>query len=74
VLSVTFPNQSRIIINSQEPLQEIWVAARAGGWHFKRQNDEWRDTKNGQELFAALAIYASQQAGVELSLGRHGAI
>lgn len=68
VLTLTFPNGSKIIINGQEPLQEIWVAARGAGSHFKRQDNQWRDTKNGQELFAAIGAHASHQTGVNLSI------
>ncbi|MGH8036044.1 MAG: iron donor protein CyaY, partial [Lysobacterales bacterium] len=30
MVTLTFSNRSQIIINLQKPLQEIWMAARAG--------------------------------------------
>ncbi|WP_106489888.1 iron donor protein CyaY, partial [Escherichia coli] len=33
LLELTLPGGSKIVINTQPPLQEIWLAARAGGYH-----------------------------------------
>ncbi len=63
VITLEFANGSKIIVNLQPPMQEIWIAAKAGGFHFKFVGGEWRDTRNGTEFFAALSDYASQQAG-----------
>jgi CyaY protein len=63
VLTLEFSNGSKIIVNLQPPMQEIWIAAKAGGFHFKFLDGQWRDTRNGTEFFAALSEYASKQAG-----------
>jgi CyaY protein len=63
VLTLEFTNGSKIIVNLQPPMQEIWIAAKAGGFHFKFLDGQWRDTRNGTEFFAALSEYASKQAG-----------
>ncbi len=68
VVTIEFEDGSKIIVNSQEPMQEMWVAARAGGFHYRWNGAQWVDTKSGEELFAALTRYASRQAGVDLSL------
>jgi CyaY protein len=69
VLEIEFvDNGTKIIVNSQAPLQEMWVAARAGGFHYKRVDDEWRNTRDDSELFASLSAYASQQGGAEVKL------
>jgi CyaY protein len=69
VLEIEFvENGSKIIVNSQAPLQEMWVAARAGGFHYKRVGDEWRNTRDDSELFASLSHYASQQGGAPVRL------
>jgi CyaY protein len=70
VLEIEFvDNGSKIIVNSQAPLQEMWVAARAGGFHYKRVNDEWRNTRDNSELFESLSEYATQQGGAPVKLG-----
>ena len=69
VLEIEFvDNGSKIIVNSQAPLQEMWIAARAGGFHYKRVGDEWRNTRDGSEFFTALSDYATQQGGAPVKL------
>lgn len=66
LLELVFPNDSRLIINTQPPLQEIWLAARAGGYHFRHVNGRWLDTRDGSEFFQALSHHGSAQGGCEL--------
>ena len=63
LLELTLPGGSKIVINTQPPLHELWLAARAGGYHFKRIGGAWRDTKDGIEFFERLSHVASEQAG-----------
>jgi len=69
VLTVECPDASRIIVNRQTPNREIWVAARSGGFHFRMQDGEWRDTRSGEELFASLAAILRLQAGATVDFG-----
>jgi CyaY protein len=66
LLELSFPSGSKIVINTQPPLHELWLAARAGGYHFKRVGDAWRDTRDGVEFFDRLSQEASAQAGQAL--------
>ncbi len=66
LIELSFPNRSKIVVNTQPPLHEIWVAARRGGFHFRHQAGQWVDTKTGEELFALLAACVSEQAGTPL--------
>jgi CyaY protein len=69
VLEIEFiDNGSKIIVNSQAPMQEMWVAAKAGGYHYRRENDAWRNTRDGSEMMAALSELASLQAGQSVVL------
>ena len=69
VLEIEFvDNGSKIIVNSQAPLQEMWIAARSGGFHYKRVGDEWRNTRDDSELFASLSRYATEQGGAPVKL------
>ncbi|CAG4907659.1 iron donor protein CyaY [Paraburkholderia gardini] len=63
VLTLEFENKTKIIVNLQPPMREIWIAAKAGGFHFRFTDNAWRDTRNGTEFFSALSDYATQQAG-----------
>jgi CyaY protein len=67
VLEIEFIDTgSKIIVNSQAPMQEMWVAAKSGGFHYKRDNGQWINTRDGSELFDALSKMASQQGGSEI--------
>jgi CyaY protein len=67
LLELSFPAGSKMVINTQPPLHELWLAARAGGYHFKFVEGTWRDTKDGAEFFERLSREASAQAGRELT-------
>lgn len=68
ILEVEFDNGSKMVINKQAAAREIWVAARSGGFHFRWDGSVWRDTRSGEELYAALSRFASEQAGSPISL------
>lgn len=63
VLEIEFTDRSKIIVNRHAAAREIWVAARAGGFHFRWDGAAWRDTREGGELFAALSKLVSAQGG-----------
>jgi len=65
LLELTFPNRSKIVLNTQPPLHELWMAARAGGYHYKYVDGVWRD-REGREFFEALSDCASGQSGRSL--------
>jgi len=66
MITLTFANRSQIVINLQKPLQEIWLAARSGGYHYQFDGSQWQDTKGQGEFFAHLTREASAQAGQSL--------
>ncbi len=70
VVNIQFEDKSVIVVNKQSPLQEIWVAAKEGGFHYKWSGTLaeplWLDTKTGAELFSELSRLASQQAKTSL--------
>lgn len=63
VLTLELADDSRIIVNTQQPMRQIWVAARSGGYHFAFDGRAWRDTRDGTELFTALSRLVSTQGG-----------
>lgn len=70
MITLVFRNRSQIIINLQKPLQEVWLAARAGGFHYKFDGAAWQDTKGQGEFLAHLSRYASEQSGQALDFTR----
>lgn len=68
VLTLELANRSKVVVNSQSPMQQIWVAARSGGFHYALRDGQWRDTRDGNELFASLSRILSEQGGEPLIL------
>ena len=66
MVTLTFSNRSQIIINLQKPLQEVWMAAKAGGFHYRHDGSTWMDTKGHGAFFEHLSRCASDQAGTPL--------
>ena len=73
LLELQFPSGSMIVINTQPPLHELWLAARTGGYHFRLVGGEWIDTRGGGEFFAMLSREISAQAGRPLVIARSAA-
>lgn len=69
MLTLTMPDRSQVIINTQPPLHELWIAARSGGYHFRWQGGQtWTDTKSHQPFVQVLSECLSAQAGRPLSI------
>ena len=59
-------NKSKIIINSQAAVSELWVAAKSGGFHYKHDGVHWRNTRDNSELMTVLAGIALAQGGLRI--------
>lgn len=70
ILTLGFEDGSRIIINRQTPLRQVWVATRGGGFHYNYDpaDDCWVEEHGSEELFAALSRFCSEQAGETVTL------
>ncbi|MGH8492729.1 MAG: iron donor protein CyaY [Moraxellaceae bacterium] len=68
ILTLTFASGSKVIINRQIATCEIWVAARSGGFHCGRKNDEWFCNTTSENLQALLSRVCSEQSGETVSL------
>lgn len=74
VLALEFENGSHIIVNLQAPMQQIWIAAKAGGYHFALRDGpeqdaaQWIDTRSGEEFFGVLSAHATLQSGRPVTL------
>jgi len=73
VITLTFKNGTKCIINTQRPTRQIWLAAGTRAWHFDAQgdgaSDRWIDDKDKTtELFATIARIVKEQAGVDVAV------
>lgn len=70
ILTLSFADDSKIIINRQTPVRQIWIAARQGGFHFvyNEAQDQWQLESGEETLFTALSRFCSAQAGETIEL------
>jgi CyaY protein len=72
VINIRFRDKSVIVVNTQAPLHEIWVAAKSGGYHYRwagtMTQPLWLDTKTGRELLNDLSQFATAQAGKAITI------
>ncbi|KAB2876929.1 MAG: iron donor protein CyaY [Burkholderiaceae bacterium] len=68
LLELVFPGGGKVVVNTQPPLHELWLAARTGGYHFRLVDGRWVDSRSGGEFFAMLSREISAQAGRPLAI------
>ena len=68
VLTLVFPNRTQIVVNLQKPLHEVWLATRAGGFHYRWMQGQWCDTRQGANFWSQLQHCANGQAGMVLPM------
>jgi len=72
VLTLEFENGSKIIFSKQGAMNQLWMAAISGGFHFDydESSAQWVcDSGEHEELYQMLSRLASEQSGdvVEIS-------
>lgn len=68
LLTLTFKNGTKIILNKQAPLHEIWVATKFNGHHFQYVNDQWFDKRGEHEFWSFISEAVSIQADAKIKL------
>ncbi|AOM41607.1 iron donor protein CyaY [Xenorhabdus hominickii] len=63
VMTLSFENGSKIIINRQEPFHQIWLATKNGGYHFDYRNNQWICDRSGNDFISVLEQAMTEQSG-----------
>ncbi len=68
VLTLEFENRSQMVINKQEPLHQLWLATKFGGYHFEwqPQQQQWICNRSGVEFWSFLAESIEKQSGISV--------
>lgn len=68
VLTVKFDNGSQLIFSRQEPLRQLWLAARSGGFHFDydQESKKWMCDTTDELLGEMLVRIVFEQSGEKL--------
>ena len=66
--AVKFDSGQQLIFSRQEPLRQLWLAARSGGFHFdyNEEDNNWQCDTSDELLSEMLARLVQEQAGAEL--------
>ncbi|AOU98091.1 iron donor protein CyaY [Acidihalobacter yilgarnensis] len=70
VLRIDFDSGAVLIINRQEPVQQLWLASPEGPAHFglDAERAEWLNHRTGESLTATLSRVFSQQMGSPVTI------
>ena len=69
VITLTFKDKKKCVINTQRPTRQMWLAANARAWHFSYDatSKTWLDEKGtGAELFTQIASIVKTSAGLDV--------
>ena len=67
VIRITFRTGGVVVINTQRPARQIWLAGAQRAWHFSYEDDRWLDDKgSGDDLFGTLRALTRDAIGLEL--------
>ena len=63
VMELEFLSGAKIIINRHTIKQEIWLAAKTGGYHFEYAQGQWFSRRENCELFNKISELITVGAG-----------
>ena len=68
VLTVTFEGEAQLIFSRQEPVRQLWLAAKSGGFHFDydEKRSSWKCDKTDELLSEMVQRLTLEHAGAEL--------
>lgn len=66
VMNLEFDNRSQIVINRQEPMHEIWLASKTGGYHFQFKDEKWICSKTEKEFLQLVKEECEKQSDEEI--------
>lgn len=70
VLTIEADDGTQIIINRHTPNQELWIAAKSGGYHFAFQQGAWLANRDGKEFFDVLNQALSSAIDEDVQISR----
>jgi len=62
LLTLEFENKTKLIINRQQPLHQVWLATLENGHHYDYINGKWIDNRSGDEFLSFLSAAIFKQS------------
>lgn len=63
VLTIENDDGAQVIVNRHAAKQEVWLAAKSGGYHFAWRDGQWHSSRENENFFVILNQALSQLAG-----------
>lgn len=63
VIEIEFESGKKIVVNSQAPMRQIWLASPHGAFHYAWKEGAWRDTRSNKEFWQELQAQAALLQG-----------
>lgn len=67
ILTITFENNSVVIITPQNTTGQLWVAAKTGGFHFNYEEGTWFRTTDNKSLNEVMSELFEFQGGLKFT-------
>jgi iron-sulfur cluster assembly protein CyaY len=68
VLTITFADGSRFVINAHSAAGQVWMAAGTTAWHFDWEGERWVARRTGDELMATVAKVVGAKLGTRIAV------
>ena len=68
VVRIELASGARVVLNTQRPVRQIWLAGGQAAWHFgyDAESERWLDDKGRGELFEVLRRIVHEMSGLQL--------
>ncbi|MEL0660750.1 iron donor protein CyaY [Psychromonas arctica] len=67
LLTLEFENRTKLIINRQQPLHQVWLATLENGHHYDYKDGLWIDDRSGDEFLSFLSAAITKQSGEKIT-------
>ncbi|MCX8098504.1 MAG: iron donor protein CyaY [Casimicrobiaceae bacterium] len=67
LLCIEWSKGDQTVLSRHGPSEELWLADRSGGFHFRLTSSGWRDTRSNTPLSEVLSRLSERATGVRLS-------
>lgn len=70
VLKLELRDGVTVVLNTQRPARQLWLAAVASAWHFDydEATGRWREQRDGRELRATIEQVLRERLGLRVTL------
>jgi CyaY protein len=68
VLTITFADGGRFVINAHSAAGQIWMAAGTTAWHFDHEDGKWLAKRTGDELMQTVGRVVGERLGARVAV------